>query len=328
MNRSLPKLVLCVASAFSLCAGNATNAVAQSAFPTKPIRILVGAPPGGSNDIFARAIGQRMSPSIGQPVIVDNRPGANQLIAADLCSKAPPDGHTLYITTTSFAAGVAIQPKQPFDPVNDLTGVTLVGTGPMVLVIHPSVPAKNAKELVAIARARPGQLNYTSSGIGSINHMAMEVFKAAARVDIVHIPHKGMSPALTDLMAGNVQVLIVSLPSVAAQMKSGRLRALGVTSLKRTSFMPELPTIAESGVPGYEASLWWGIFAPAKTPKPVLDRLSDEIHKAMATPEMKRVFVDFGAEPAPSTPEAFSGMVRNEIAKWSKVVRDAHIKPE
>lgn len=317
--------------AMAVCATAATLTTvpgyAQS-FPTKPVRILVGAPPGGSNDIFARAIGQRISPALGQQVIVDNRPGANQLIAADLTAKAPPDGHTLYITTTSFAAGVAIQPKQPFDPVNDLAGVTLVGTGPMMLVVHPSVPAKNAKELVAIARAKPGQLNYTSAGVGSINHMAMEVFKSQAKIDAVHIPHKGMSPALTDLMAGNVQLLIVSLPSVSAQMKSGRLRALGVTSSKRTTLLPDLPTIAESGVPGYEASLWWGIFAPSKTPKPVIDRLNSEIHKTMATDDMKKVFADFGAEPAPTTPEAFTAMVKKEIAKWSVVVKTANIKAE
>ncbi|HYH40974.1 MAG TPA: tripartite tricarboxylate transporter substrate-binding protein, partial [Burkholderiales bacterium] len=243
-----------ISVAAAICAAAApalTAHAAEQSFPSKPVRILVGAPPGGSNDIFARAIGQRMTPSLGQQVIVDNRPGANQLIAADICAKAPPDGHTLYITTTSFAAGVAISPKQPFDPINDLTGVTMVGNGPMVLVVHPSLPAKNAKDLVAIARAKPGQLNYTSAGIGSINHMSMEVFKSHTKTDAVHIPHKGMAPALTDLMAGNVQILIVSLPSVHAQMKSGRLRALGVTSAKRTTLMPDLPAVAES-VPGYE----------------------------------------------------------------------------
>ena len=318
-----------IAAALVLASTLAPHArAAEQAYPSKVVRILVGAPPGGSNDIFARAIAQRITPPLGQQVIVDNRPGANQLIAADLTAKAAPDGHTLYITTTSFAAGVAIQPKLPFDPVNDLTGITMVGNGPMVLVVHPSLPAKTAKDLVAIARAKPGQLNYTSSGIGSINHMAMEVFKTQAKVDVVHIPHKGMSPALTDLMSGNVQILIVSLPSVAGQMKSGRLRALGVTGEKRTSFAPELPTIAESGVPGYEASLWWGMFAPSKTPKPIIDRLNGEIHKARASPEMKKLYVEFGAEPAPTTPDAFTGMVRKEIAKWSKVVKDANIKPE
>src|SRR5215210_3345602 len=269
MTTRIAPIALSLCAAVIACAAAPT--IAQT-YPSKPVRILVGAPPGGSNDIFARAIGQRITGPLGQPVIVDNRPGANQLIAADLCAKSPPDGHTLYITTTSFAAGVAISPKQPFDPVNDLTGVTKVGDGPMVLVVHPSLPAKTAKDLVAIAKARPGQLNYTSAGVGSINHMAMEVLKSMAKIDVVHIPHKGMAPALTDLMAGNVQALIVSLPSVTAQMKSGRLRALGVTGQKRTTLMPELPTIAESGVPGYEASLWWGIFAPSKTPKEILAR--------------------------------------------------------
>jgi tripartite-type tricarboxylate transporter receptor subunit TctC len=325
MSHPVSRTAVALGAVLAACA--APPAAAQT-FPSKPVRILVGAPPGGSNDIFARAIGQRISPALGQPVIVDNRPGANQLIAADLCAKAAPDGHTLYITTTSFAAGVAIQPKQPFDPVNDLTGVTMVGNGPMVLVVHPSLPARTAKDLVAIARGKPGQLNYTSAGIGSINHMSMEVLKSQAKIDVVHIPHKGMAPALTDLMAGNVQMLIVSLPSVHAQMKSGRLRALGVTSAKRTTFIPELPTIAESGVPGYEASLWWGIFAPSKTPRPVVERLNGEIHKAMATPDMKKVFTEFGAEPSPTTPEAFSAMVKKEIAKWTKVVKEANIKPE
>ena len=319
--------VIAVAGAGAVQAQTPSTSSGQG-FPSKPVRILVGAPPGGSNDIFARAIGQRVSPSLGQPVVVENRPGANQLIAADLCAKSAPDGHTLYITTTSFTAGVAINPKQPFDPVNDLIGVTMVGNGPMVLVIHPSLPAKNAKELVAIARARPGQLNYTSAGVGSINHMSMEVLKSQAKIDAVHVPHKGMSPALTDLMAGNVQMLIVSLPSVHAQMKSGRLRAVGVTSAKRTSFLPELPTISESGVPGYEASLWWGIFAPSKTPKPVIDRLNGEIHKVMASAEMKKTFADFGAEPTPTTPEDFTAMVKKDIAKWTRVVKDAGIKPE
>jgi tripartite-type tricarboxylate transporter receptor subunit TctC len=319
----LASSVLC--SALLTC--SALSVIAQPAFPSKPVRFLVGAPPGGSNDIFARAIGQRLSESLGQPVIVENRPGANQMIAAELMARSAPDGHTLYVTSTSYTTGVAIQPKLPFDPVNDVTGVTLLGAGPLVLVVHPSVPAKTPRDLVAIARARPGQLNYTSSGIGSINHLGMEVLTAAAKINIVHVPHKGMSAALTDLMAGNVQIVLVSMPSVVPQMKSGRLRALGVSTAKRSSFMPELPTIAES-VPGYESSLWWGIYAPSKTPKPVLEKLSSEIHKIIATDEMKKRFADFGAEPMPLGPDAFTAMTKREIATWSKVIKAGNIRPE
>jgi len=298
------------------------------AFPSKAIRFLVGAPPGGSNDLFARAVGQRLNETLGQSVVVDNRPGANQMIAADIMAKSPPDGHTIYITSTSFTTGAALQPKLPFDPVNDIAGITMLGKGPLVYVVHPALPAKTMKELIALARARPGQLNFTSSGIGGINHLGTEVLMAAAKINMVHIPHKGMAPALTDLISGEVQVLLVSLPSVSAQMKAGRLRALAVSTARRSAFMPELATVAESGVPGYDVSLWWGMFAPAKTPKPVIDRLNAEIRKALATDAMKKQFADFGAEPSPMTPEAFSALVKNEIAQWRKVIRDANIKPE
>jgi len=320
-----PAMSLLFAGALIACA---VPAHAQQAYPSKSIRFLVGAPPGGSNDLFARAIGQQMGPAVGQQVVVDNRPGANQMIAADIMAKSPADGHTIYITSTSFTTGAALQPKLPFDPVGDIAGITMLGQGPLVYVVHPALPAKSMKELINIARARPGQLNYTSSGIGGINHLGTEVLLAAAKINMVHIPHKGMAPALIDLISGQVQVLLVSLPSVTSQMKSGRLRALAVSTAKRTSFMPELPTVAESGVPGYDVSLWWGVFAPAKTPKPVVDRLNAEIHKALATDAMKKHFADFGAEAAPMTPEAFSAKVRSEIASWRKVIQSANIKPE
>lgn len=309
-----------------LCTANGL-ALAQTSYPSKPVRFLVGAPPGGSNDIFARVIGPRLSEALGQPVIVENRAGASQMIAADLMAKSPPDGHTIYISTSTYTTAVAVQPKQPFDPVNDVTGVIMLGKGPMVLVVHPSVPAKSVKELIALARAKPGQLNYTSSGSGGINHLGMEVFKFAAKIDMVHVPHKGMGPAVIDLMAGQVQVLLVSLPSVQSQMNSGRLRALGVSSPQRSAFTPGLPAIAET-VPGYENELWWGVFAPAKTPKAVIDRLNAEIRKILAADEIKKRFAEFGAEPTPTTPEVFSALVKSEIARWSKVVKDANIKPE
>ena len=261
---SFPRVLVCLA----LPAFAAGSACAQSAYPAKPIRFLVGAPAGGSNDIFARAIGQRLTETLGQPVVVENRAGASQMIAADLTAKAPPDGYTLYISSTTYTTTAALQPKLPFDPVSDLTGVTMLGRGPMVLVVHPSVPAKTVKELIAVARAKPGQLNYTSSGIGGINHLGVEVFRSMAKIDIVHVPHKGMTPAITDLMAGQVQVLLVSLPSVESQMKSGRLRAIGMSSPKRSSFMPEIPPIAETP-PGYDNDLWWGVFVAGKTPRPI-----------------------------------------------------------
>ena len=298
-----------------------------SAQPAKNVRFLVGAPAGGSNDIFARAIGQRLAEALGQAVVVDNRPGASQMIAADLTAKAAPDGNTLYMTSTTYTTTAALVQKLPFDPLGDLAGVTMVARGPMVLVVHPSVPAKTVKELIAIARARPGQLNYTSSGVGGINHLGVEVFKAMAKVDMVHVPHKGMAPAVTDLMAGHVQVLLVSLPSVEAQMQSGRLRAIGASSPRRSSFLPALPAIAET-LPGYDNDLWWGVFTGAKVAKATIDRLNTEIHRTMATDDMKKRFADFGAEPAPTTPEGFNAIVRAEIAKWSKVVRDANIKAE
>jgi tripartite-type tricarboxylate transporter receptor subunit TctC len=217
--------------------------------------------------------------------------------------------------------------KLPFDPINDLAGVTMIARGPMVLVVHPSVPAKSVKELIAVARARPGQLNYTSSGVGGINHFGVEVLKSMANIDMVHVPHKGMAPAITDLMAGQVQVLLVSLTAVEAQMQSGRLRAIGVSSPQRSSFLPNLPAIAET-LPGYDNDLWWGVFVAAKTPKPIIDRLNAEIHKTMTTDEIKKRFADFGAVAAPTTPDGFNIIVKNEIAKWGKVIKTANIKPE
>jgi tripartite-type tricarboxylate transporter receptor subunit TctC len=306
----------------------APPAGAQQWAPAKSIRLLVGAPAGGSNDILGRAIGQRLSEVFGQPVVVDNRPGASQMLAADLMAKSPPDGTTLYISSSTYATTVALNPKQPFDPLNDVTGVALLGNGPLVLVVHPSVPAKNARELIALARARPGQLNYTSSGVGGINHLGTEVFEAMAKIDMVHIPHKGMAPALTDLMAGQVQVLLISAASVEAQIQSKRLRAIGISTAKRSSFMPGLPTIAESGLPGYDVSLWWGIFAPVKTPRPAVERLNAEINRILATDEMKKRFADFGAETTPASAETFTAMFKREIAMWSKVVKDANIKAE
>ena len=257
----------------------------------------------------------------------DATPGNFKVDPAQQVARSAPDGNTLYMTSTTYTTGAALMTKLPFDPINDLAGVTMIARGPMVLVVHPSVPAKNVKELIAIARARPGQLNFTSSGIGGINHFGVEVLKSMAKIDMVHVPHKGMAPAITDLMAGQVQVLLVSLTSVESQMQSGRLRAIGVSSPQRSSFLPNLPAIAET-LPGYDNDLWWGVFTAAKVPKATIDRLNAEIHKTMATDELKKRFAEFGAVAAPTTPEGFNTIVKSEIAKWSKVIREANIKAE
>lgn len=315
-----PALSLLFAGALLACAAPATG---QQAYPSKSIRFLVGAPPGGSNDLFARAIGQQLQPAMGQQVLVDNRPGANQMIAADIMAKSPADGHTIYITSTSFTTGAALQPKLPFDPVNDVTGITMLGQGPLVYVIHPALPAKTMKELISLARARPDQLNYTSSGIGGINHLGTEVLLSMAKINMVHVPHKGMAPALTDLISGQVQVLLVSLPSVTAQMQSGRLRALAVSTAKRTAFMPQLPTVAEAGVPGYESSSWQALLGPARMPAEIVNRLYREIAQSAKNPEMVKRFNAEGMVPLGSTPRELDEHIARELEKWVKVTKAA-----
>ena len=295
-------------------------------FPSKTIRILIGAPPGGSNDLFARAIAPQLNTALGQQIVVDNRPGANQMIAADIMTKAPADGHTLYISSTSFTTGAALQPKLPFDPINDVTGVTLLGQGPLVFVCHPSLPVKSMRDLIRLTRAKPGQLNYTSSGVGGINHLGTEVLLTTAKINMVHVPQKGMSPAITDLISGQVQVLLVSLPAVTVQMKAGRLRVLAVSTAKRSGFMPDLPTVAEAGVAGYDVSLWWGLFAPARTPKAVFDRLNNEVHKTLSSEQLKKQFSEFGAEASPTTSEAFNQKIKSEITNWRRIIVAGNIK--
>lgn len=303
-------------------------ASAQAPFPSKVVRILVGAPPGGSNDLFARAIGQRLSEEVKQPVVIENRPGASQMIAAELTAKAPPDGHTMYVSTSTYTATAALRQKLPFDPIGDITGVTLLGKAPLVLVVHPSLPVRSVKELIDLLRKRPGQLNFTSSGIGSINHMAAEMFRLAAKIDIVHVPQKGIAPGITDLISGQVQLLFVSMPSVGAQIENGRLRALAVTSAQPTALIPGIPTVAATGLPGFEVDLWWGMFIGSKTPKPIVDRLNAEITKILASEEMKKRFASTGAETAPTSPEVFTAMIKSEIERWSRVVKAGQIRAD
>jgi tripartite-type tricarboxylate transporter receptor subunit TctC len=319
------KLVL-ARSAVSIFALSVSAAYAQE-YPSKAIRIVVPVAAGGSPDVLARLIGEKMRERMGQPVVVDNRVGAGQMIGSDHVAKSAPDGYTIMLPTATFCGSAALQPKLPFDPINDLTGVAMVGVGPLLVVVHPSVPVKNIKELIAFAKARKGQINYGSAGTGSVIHFAAEVFAANTGVDIVHVPYKSGAPAVTAAVAGEVPMVFMSLPSVWTQVKANRLRAIAVTSAKRSNFVPDLPTVAEAGVPGYEASQWWGVLAPAKVPASIVAKLNSEINTILSADEMKARLANEGAEPVLMTPDAFTSFVRNEIVKFRKVARDRNIKP-
>jgi tripartite-type tricarboxylate transporter receptor subunit TctC len=321
----VPVFVLLVVSAASAAA---PGAVAQ-AFPSRPIRAIVGFVPGGATDIMARQLGQKLTESLGQPVIVDNRPGGSGVIAAVMAKDAAPDGHTLFFGTIStLATSVATNQNLPYDPVRDYAPITLTSSNPYFLVVHPGVAAGSVKEFIALARARPGQLNYGSSGTGGGAHLAMELFRTTARLDMVHIPYKGAAQATGEVVAGQIQMTFSQPAVMLPHGKAGRLKVLGVTSLKRLNSWPEAPPVAEAGLPGFEASSWQGVLAPARTPKPIVDRLHLEIVKALHSPEVERRLLTEGSEVGGGSPEAFAAYIRNEIAKWTRVVKEAGIKVE
>ena len=320
----MPRLLLIHAS--MLLVGSYGVACAQE-YPNRAIRIVVPVAAGGSPDVLARLIGEKMRERLGQPVVVDNRAGAGQMIGADHVAKSQPDGYTIMLPTATYAGSAAIQPKLPFDPVNDLTGVSMVGVGPLLLIVHPSVPVRNVKELIALAKARAGQLNYGSAGTGSVIHFAAEVFAANTAIDIVHVPYKSGAPAVAAAVAGEVPLVFMSLPSAWSQVKSNRLRAIAVTSPKRSAFVPDLPTVAESGVPGYEAEQWWGVLAPAKVPGAIVAKLNTEINTILSSDEMRSKLATEGAEPVLMSPDAFNGFIRKEIAKFRKTIKERNIKP-
>jgi len=297
------------------------------AYPAKPIRWISPWPAGGANDIFSRAIGQKIGESLGQQVLVDNRPGAAGTIGSDIAAKAPADGYTLVMgSSPTHAIAPALYPALPYDPLRDFSAVTLVGSVPNVLVLHPSVPAKTVKEFIAVAKARPGKLNFASTGNGTSQHLSAELFKFMAGLDMVHIPYKGTAPALTELVAGQVDLAFENMPALIPHIQAGRLRALAVTTTKRSAVMPELPTIAEAALPGYDASVWFGVFAPAGTPRPVVERLHGEILKALQTQDLKSRMVAMGTDVSGMGPDDFSAYVRKEIPKWANLVKAAGVK--
>jgi tripartite-type tricarboxylate transporter receptor subunit TctC len=311
--------LLCVA-AFPL------HAVGQG-YPVKPIRMLVGFPAGGPTDIVSRTIAPKMSEGLAQPILVDNRGGAGGVIATEQAAKSPADGYTLLMGTIGgIAVAMSLVPNRGYDTPRDLAPVTQAVTITNLLVVHPSVPARNVKELLAIAREKPGRLNYASSGNGTVTHLAGELFKLMGKVDITHVPFKGGAPALTALISGEVDLSYENSLVVTPHVKAGKVKALAVTGAKRSRLMPELPTISESGLPGYNASGWYGLFVPAATPKPIIARLNQEAVKALRMPDVVRTLSSQGAEPIGNTPEEFGAFVKAEIEKWSNLVKVARMK--
>jgi tripartite-type tricarboxylate transporter receptor subunit TctC len=296
------------------------TALAQE-YPAKPIRVVVPFPPGGGTDLMARSVMQKLGESLGATMIIDNRGGAGGSIGSDIVAKSPADGYTLLIISGAHAINPSLYPKLPYDSVRDFAPVTMFTSGPGLLVVHPSVPAKTVKEFIALAKSRPGQLNYASAGIGTPPHLAGELFKTMAGVDIVHVPYKGNGPAYTDLIGGHVSVMFPTIPTAIPHVRAGKLRALAVTTRSRTPIAPELPPISESGVPGYDVSSWYGLLAPAGTPAAVVSRLQREIAKVLRSPDVGEKLTAQGLDLVGSTPDAFAAVIKSEIMKWAKVVK-------
>jgi tripartite-type tricarboxylate transporter receptor subunit TctC len=301
----------------------------RASYPDRPIRLIVPFPPGGGNDILARAVGQRLAQPLGQQVVVDNRGGAGGMLGGQIAATSDPDGYTLFLGSMgSLAHNPALRTNNPYDPPRDFAAVSMLATSAFLLAVHPGVPARSVQELLALARAKPGALNYASAGAGSSLHMTGELFKHAAGVNIVHIAYKGTGPALVDLLAGQVQMIFSTMPPVLPHLKTGKLRALGVTTAARAKAAQEVPTIAESGVPGFEVQNWQGIVVPKKTPGVIVDRLNGEILKVLAAPAMIEVLGAQGLDAAGGTPAQFDKLIREEIVKWRKLVQAAKIKAD
>jgi tripartite-type tricarboxylate transporter receptor subunit TctC len=299
---------------------------AQAQYPVRPVRLIVPFPPGGGTDTMARVVAPKLSEFLGQQVVAENRGGAGANIGAELAAKSAPDGYTLLLVTITNAIGASVYTKLNYDLVRDFAPITRLATTPHILVVHPSVPVKSVKEFIAFARARPGELAYSSSGSGSTAHLAGELFNSLTGVKTVHVPYKGGGPSMIALVGGEVSVCFATMPSAINYVKSGRLRGIAVTTAQRSPSTPQLPTIAETGIPGYEAGSWYGLSAPAGTPKEVIGRLHAETIKVMGLPDVKERLFNAGFEIVTSTPEQFAAFTRNEIQKWGKIVKAAGLK--
>jgi tripartite-type tricarboxylate transporter receptor subunit TctC len=308
--------------------GLCSFAQAQDAYPSKPIRLILPFPPGGGTDILGRLVAERLGARLGQPVVIDNRGGAGGNLGAEAAAHSAPDGYTLLLAATTLAISPSLYKKLAYDPVKDLAPISLVATVPNVMITHPSVPAKTLQEFIALAKSRPGELNFGSGGSGTSNHLGGELFNMVAGVKLVHIPYKGVNLAMNDAMAGNIQLVVIGIPAAAPQIKAGKLRALAVIAPQRSPALPEVPTVAEAGLPDFDVTTWYGLLAPAATPRAIIARLNAEVVQSMQAPDLKERLAGMGTDPLTSTPEEFGAYINREIAKWGDVVRKAGLKAD
>jgi len=311
-----------------LACGGALAQTPADGYPGKPIRFILPFPPGGGTDILGRIIAERLTANLGQPVVLENRGGAGGNVGAEAAAKAAPDGYTIVLVAPSLAISPSLYTKLNYDPVKDLAPISLVGTVPNVLITHPSLPAQTLAEFIALAKTKPGGMNFGSGGSGTSNHLAGELFNNVAGVKLVHVPYKGVNLAMNDVLGGQIQLVVIGIPAAAPHIRAGRLRALGVIAPQRSPALPEVPTVAEAGLPNFEVTTWYGVLAPAATPRPIIARLNAELIRVMHAPDLKERFAATGTEPRTSTPDEFADYIRQEIVKWGKVVREAGLKAD
>jgi tripartite-type tricarboxylate transporter receptor subunit TctC len=324
LNGLTRRAVFAIAAVFSL----PSPASPEAAWPTHPIKLVVPFSHGGSNDIIARVLANKLGARLGQPIIVENRGGAGGAIGTDFVAKSPPDGYTLLFVSTSFTTNAASGKQLPYDLLKDLQPIGEVAAGAFVVVVSNDLKVTTLRQFIDLARAKPNSINYGTAGIGGINHLGTELLASAAKIQLVHVPYKGIGPAFTDLMGGNLQMALPTLASAAQHIHAGKMRGLAVTGAQRSPLAPELPTVAEAALPGFVLEVWWGIVGPARLPAPVLKRLNEELNAVLALPEVRDVLAREGAEPRPSTPEEFSKLISSDLARWSKLIKDNHIQVE
>lgn len=312
----------------ALLAAGSCLAQAPASYPGRPIRLVVPFAPGGTADTIGRIIGEALTPRLGQAVIIDNRSGANMVIGCEIVAQATPDGHTLIIVAAGFSVNPSLRKKLPYDSLRDFAPVGLVGSGPYLLAVHPSVPAKTVKEFIAWAKARPGKVVYASTGVGSPPHLAAALLSSMAGLDIVHVPYKGGGQVMPDLLAGRIPMFFGSISTLLTHIRAGRLTSIAMTTPKRSPAMPEVPTFDESGLKGYDVTGWYGILAPAATPRPVVNRVNAVLHQTQASPETQKELTTRGIDPTPTSPEEFGALIKREIPKWAKVMKAAGIEPQ